>query len=447
MAKVTISKKSCVVNPLKMSQPIGAALAFMGIKNAMPLLHGSQGCTAFGLVLFVRHFREMIPLQTTAMNEVTTILGGKDNIEEAIVNIYNRAKPALIGLCSTGLTEIKGDDVEAYLQLIRKKHPELEALEIIYASTPDFKGAFQDGWVQAVTQTLATLVPHRQEAVQGQVNVLAGSHLSVADIDEVREIIESFGLSPIILPDLSKALDGYVPEHFTPTTMGGTTLEEIRQMASSAHTIVIGESLWPGAELLINKGMPVTVFPRLTGLGVNDDFLAFLAEFSGNPVPNQWRRERARLVDAMLDGHFFFGGKKVAIGAEPDLLFALSSFLQEMGAEIATAITTTDTPILQQVPTAEVIIGDLDDLEAKSQGVDLLLTHAHGRQAAERLGVPLFRVGLPQFDRLGAPHQLMVGYRGTRRLIYEIGNIFLANIPHPHPQDSYDHARAPVETH
>jgi len=120
MAKVTISKKSCAVNPLKMSQPIGAALAFMGIKNAMPLLHGSQGCTAFGLVLFVRHFREMIPLQTTAMNEVTTILGGMDNIEEAIVNIYNRAKPALIGLCSTGLTEIKGDDVEAYLQLIRK---------------------------------------------------------------------------------------------------------------------------------------------------------------------------------------------------------------------------------------------------------------------------------------------------------------------------------------
>jgi len=129
--------------------------------------------------------------------------------------------------------------------------------------------------VQAVAQTLATLVPYRQEAVANQVNVLAGSHLSVADIDEVREIIESFGLSPIILPDLSKALDGYVPEHFTPTTMGGTTLEEIRQMASSAHTIVIGESLWPAAELLINKGMPVTVFPRLTGLGANDDFWLF----------------------------------------------------------------------------------------------------------------------------------------------------------------------------
>ena len=84
MATVTTSNKACTVNPLKMSQPIGAALAFMGVDHCMPLLHGSQGCTSFGLVLFVRHFREAIPMQTTAMNEVTTILGGMDNIEQAL---------------------------------------------------------------------------------------------------------------------------------------------------------------------------------------------------------------------------------------------------------------------------------------------------------------------------------------------------------------------------
>ena len=67
MAKVTVSQKHCTVNPLKMSQPIGAALAFMGVEGSMPLLHGSQGCTSFGLVLFVRHFREAIPMQTTKL--------------------------------------------------------------------------------------------------------------------------------------------------------------------------------------------------------------------------------------------------------------------------------------------------------------------------------------------------------------------------------------------
>src|ERR1019366_70307 len=108
MAVVTTSRKSCTVNPLKMSQPIGGALAFMGIRACMPLLHGSQGCTSFGLVVFVRHFREAIPLQTTAMSEVATVLGGLENVEQAVLNIYKRAKPEIIGICSTGVTEIKG---------------------------------------------------------------------------------------------------------------------------------------------------------------------------------------------------------------------------------------------------------------------------------------------------------------------------------------------------
>ncbi|WP_283772435.1 nitrogenase component 1, partial [Bradyrhizobium sp. sBnM-33] len=76
MAIVTTPKKACAVNPLKMSQPIGGAFAFMGLRGAMPLLHGSQGCTSFGLTLFVRHFKEAVPLQTTAMSEVATVLGG-----------------------------------------------------------------------------------------------------------------------------------------------------------------------------------------------------------------------------------------------------------------------------------------------------------------------------------------------------------------------------------
>ena len=104
MALVTESKKACAVNPLKMSAPLGASYAFMGLESCMPMMHGSQGCTSFGLVLLVRHFKEAIPLQTTAMNEVTTILGGYDNLEKALLNIRSRAKPAIIAICSTGLT-------------------------------------------------------------------------------------------------------------------------------------------------------------------------------------------------------------------------------------------------------------------------------------------------------------------------------------------------------
>jgi nitrogenase molybdenum-iron protein NifN len=462
MANVITTRKACTVNPLKMSQPIGAVLAFLGLDQCMPALHGSQGCTAFGLVLFVRHFRENIPLQTTAMNEATTILGGMDNIEQAIMNIWTRAKPQIICIASTGLTETKGDDVDGYITLIRKKHPELADLAIIYVSTPDYKDAFQDGWARAVTRLVEVLVeksppaPLFQRGERGgisQVNILAGSHLTPGDIEEIRETVEAFGLDPIILPDLSGSLDGHIPEEFMPTTMGGTTLADIRRMGASGFTLAIGEHMRAAAEAMHAKcGMRYEVLDRITGLEASDRFISLLAEISGKPVPNKYRRQRSQLVDAMLDGHFFFGGKKVAIGAEPDLLWNIGNLLADMGCEISAAVTTTHSPLLEKMPAAEVVLGDLEDMEMRAKGCDLLITHSHGRQMAERLAIPFLRMGLPLFDRLGAAHRLSVGYRGTRDLIFEIGNLFMADAHEPGPtswmpQQEECNAGAPATAH
>ena len=444
MATVRHGKKACTVNPLKMSQPVGGALAFMGLASTMPILHGSQGCTAFGMVLFVRHFKESIPLQTTAMSEVATVLGGFDNIEQAVMNIYTKSRPEIIGMCSTGLTETKGDDVEGYLTLTRKRHPELADTSLIYVSTPDFKGAFQDGWAVTVKRILEVLVePAAPVKEPRKVAVLPGCHLTVADIEELRETLEDFGLDPVFVPDLSGSLDGHVPEDFSPTTIGGTTRANIRALGSAGLVLALGEQMRPAAEWLGSHiDAPVRVFDRLLGLGVNDAFMAFLAEYSGQPVPLKYRRQRSQLVDAMLDGHFYTGGSRLAIGAEPDLLHSVAHFLSELGFEIAAAVTTTDSPLLADLPCAEVLIGDLEDLEAQAKGCDLLITHAHGRQMAARLHLPFLRMGLPIFDRLGAAHRLAVGYRGSRDLIFEVANLLIANGHEPEP-DEWRQTHAP----
>jgi len=436
MAKVVTSEKYCTVNPLRMSQPIGAALAYMGIENAMPLLHGSQGCTSFGLVLFVRHFREAIPLQTTAMSEVATVLGGFDNVEQALVNIASRTNPSLIGICTTGISEIKGDDVGGFLKLIRASHPELDSIALVNVSTPDFVGAFQDGWSAAVTRIIEELVevPSTSKRPTRRINVLPGCHLTPGDLDELRDIFEAFSLDPAFLPDLSGSLDGHIPSEFTPTTLGGITVPQIRRMGSALCTIAIGEQMHGAAITLEHHtGVPYKLFKRLTGLSANDDLMAYLSSVSGVPVPHKYRRQRSQLLDAMLDGHLHFGGKRVAIAAEPDLLSTMAHWLHEMGCEVQAAVTTTQSPVLERIPAEEVVIGDLEDLEMRSVDADLLVTHSHGRQAAERLGIPLFRIGIPVFDRLGAGHQVTVGYRGTRDLIFAVGNMFLANAHEPTP--------------
>ncbi len=438
MAHVIETRKACSVNPLKMSQPLGAAFAFMGLGSCMPLMHGSQGCTSFGIVLLVRHFKEAIPLQTTAMNEATTIMGGYDNLASALLNIRSRAQPKLIAICSTGLTETKGDDVTGYIKLARTQHPELADTEIVYVSTPDYVGAFQDGWAHAVTQLVTQLPDAESPRDAGRVNILPGCHLTPGDLEEVRDIVEAFGLQPVFVPDVSGSLDGHIPDQWLGTTLGGTALADLRALGGAAHTLAIGEQMRPAAAALqARTGVPFTLFDRLTGLLATDAFVQQLSVISGRPVPARLRRQRSQLVDAMLDGHFHFGNVKVALAAEPDLLWAAGSLLAEMGAELAVAVSTTRSPLLERLPTAEVLIGDLEDFErsAAAAGCDLLMTHSHGRQAAERLGKPLFRIGIPMFDRVGNAHIRMVGYRGTRDFIYAVGNLLIAQIHHAGAND------------
>jgi nitrogenase molybdenum-iron protein NifN len=425
MAKVKVPNKAVVVNPLKQSQALGAALAFLGLKGMMPLFHGSQGCTAFSKVILVKHFREAIPLSTTAMTEVTTILGGEDNIEQAILTLMEKSKPEIIGLCTTGLTETRGDDMDGILKDIRKNHPELDELPILLVSSPDFKGALQDGYAAAVERMVKDL-PQNGETRPQQINVLVSSGFTPGDVQQVKEIIGAFGLTPIIVPDLAASLDGHLDDSYSPITGGGTTLPQLRKMGSSAFTIALGESMRSAAQILENRfTIPFEVFTELTGLEAVDEFMQALADLSGNCVPEKYHRQRRQLQDAMLDTHFYFGRKRVSLALEPDLLWATAYFLRSMGAEIHAAVTTTRSPLLEQMEVDTVYISDYEDFEQLAVGSDLLIANSHGKAIAKRLGVPLYRMGIPIYDRLGNGQFSKVGYRGTMEMLFDIGNILL----------------------
>jgi nitrogenase molybdenum-iron protein NifN len=438
MATVVASRKACAENPLKSSTPLGATLAFLGVDGAVPLLHGSQGCTAFALVLAVRHFKEAIPLQTTAMDEPATILGGQDNLEEALVNLQKRMKPRFIGVASTALVETRGEDISGELKTILARRPELAGTAVVFAATPDFEGALEEGWAAATTAMIEGLVTAPTATVEPRrLNVLPGVHETPGDIDELRATIEAFGLDPFFLPDISGSLDGHVPDAYVGTTSGGAKLERIADMGAGAHTLAIGEHMRRPAQILeARTGVPFTVLPSLLGLRRADRLVAFLSELSDRPVPAALRRRRSQLLDALLDAHFHFSGRRVAIGADPDRLFALTELLTGLGAEVVAAVASTDgSRILGEVPTERVLVGDLADLEdaARDGRADLIVTHSHGRQAAERLGIPLHRVGFPIFDRLGAQHRVSVGYAGTRETIFELANLLLDTVHEPRP--------------
>lgn len=432
MAEIIRPAKALAVNPLKVSQTVGASLAFLGLGRALPLMHGSQGCTAFAKVFFVRHFREPIPLQTTAMDQVTTIMGADDNIVEALRVIAEKNKPDVIGLVTTGLAETQGTDIQRALKEFRAAHPEYAHVAVVAVNTPDTLGCLETGFALAVEGMIKTLVPDSDCAGRRakQVNVLASPMLTPGDIEAIKEWLEAFGLRPLVLPDLGDSLDGHLVEaEFSALTLGGTPLSDIVSMGESAATLVIGTSLNQAADLLQQKtGVPDYRFSGLMGLAACDAFTHTLAQIAGRPVPERLERQRAQLQDAMVDAHFMLGFAPIALAGDGDLLAMLGEFLLGMGAEIVAAVTPAKVDSLAHLPLAQVIVGDLEDLEQRAarDGAKLVIANSHAVATCERLGVPLFRAGFPQYDLVGGYAKTWVGYRGSRQILFDLANLLLS---------------------
>ncbi len=435
MTEIIKRKKALSVSPLKASQTIGAALAFLGFRRAMPMLHGSQGCTAFGKVFFVRHFREPIPLQTTAMDQVTTVMGSEESVVEGLRAISEKSAPSLLGVPTTGLSETQGSDVRMAVQQFRQKHPEYDAIPVVPVSTPDYTGCLETGFAKALEAILQTLVPSADAAGtkpgnrQHQVNVLVGPSLTPGDLEELKDLIEIFGLRAVVIPDLSDSLDGHLgAEDFSPLTIGGAEVTELQTLGDAQATLVIGASLYKAADVLQKlTGVPDYRFEHLMGLEAVDRFIDALHRISNQPVPAKLERQRAQLQDAMLDCHFMLGMSRFALAADPDLLLGFSQMLAGVGAETVAAVAPVNAPALQQVATETIKIGDLEDLEilARENAAEILITNSHGVETAQRLGIPLLRAGFPQYDQLGGYQKTWIGYRGSRQTLFDLANIML----------------------
>jgi len=429
MAEIVISNKALAVNPLKVSQPVGASLAFLGLARTMPLEHGARGCTSFNKLFFMRHFREPIALQTTAMDQIITVIGADGNVIEALRTIAEKNQPEIVGLITTGLSETQGADMVSTLKQFRKTHTQYDDMIVVPVSATDTLGCLESGFALAVQAIISHMIPESKKAgsCPRQVNILPSSMLTPGDIEVIKEWVTAFGLHPIVLPDIGDSLDGHLIEAgYSTLTYGGTPQSLIACMGESAATLVIGPSLQRAADLLkARTGVPDYRFDGLMGLEECDTFTQILSDISGRPVPESIERQRAQLQDAMVDCHFYLGGVPVAVAADGDLLGMLTRFLIGMGAEVVAAVASSNAPSLAGLPVDKVVIGDLEDLEnlARKYQAQLLLTNSHGAEASARLEIPLMRVGYPLYDVVGAYAHAWVGYRGVRQTLFDLSNL------------------------
>ena len=427
-------------NACNVCTPLGASLAFKGIKGAIPLIHGSQGCSTYMRRYLISHYKEPVDIACSNFGEQTAIFGGGVNLMTALDNLEKQYHPELIGIATTCLSETIGDDVPMFIRQYREANKEKEMPALVHVSTPSYKGTHIEGFHGAVRAVVSALATAKNEK-SDRVNLFPGM-LSPADLRLLKEIFRDMGLPCLMLPDYSRTLDGAPWKEYHKIPEGGTPVSDIRKMGDAKASMEFGRILSrqssAGKHLMENFDIPLYSPGLPIGIHETDRFFEAMEDITGKLMPEKYREERGRLIDAYIDGHKYVSGARAVVYGEEDLVVGLASFLSEIGVIPVLCASSGKSGYLKE-KIAEVVFGyggqeilvydnvDFVEIaeEANKLKPDFLIGSSKGYSVARKIPVPLVRVGFPIHDRIGGARILHIGYQGAQNLFDGIVNTLL----------------------
>lgn len=428
------------VNACRLCAPLGASIAFKGIENSMPLIHGSQGCATYIRRYLISHYREPVDIASSSFSETTAVFGGGENLTRAVQNVTGKYNPSVIGIISTCLSETIGDDLGIWIHQYKTANEFNNGPLVFTVSTPSYKGSHEDGFHAAVAATIKAIAGAEEK---GPELMILPPMVSPTDMRTISSICEDFGINAQLLPDYSETLDGGTWDDYLPIPKGGTPVHTIKQIGQSRAVIELGAGSYfrEAGEYVSSTFNCLTQRMKLpVGIHANDCFLKFISEFSGKEIPEKYNRSRARLLDAYVDAHKYVFEKKAVIIGDEDTVAAIVSLCGETGIIPVICATVSGAGRLMQhikecIP--EQYLGrinvleeaDFDSIEnlTNMYKPDICIGTSKGYGLSKKVKIPLVRVGFPVHDRFGAARICTTGYDGTIQLFDRIVNAFLAN--------------------
>ncbi|MDD1762070.1 MAG: Fe-only nitrogenase subunit beta [Methanothrix sp.] len=447
-------ERSGIINPMYNCQPAGAQFAGIGVKDCIPLVHGSQGCTMFVRLLFAQHFKENFDIASTSVHEESAVFGAVNRIEvgvDVLVQRYPHLR--IIPIITTCSTETIGDDVEGTITKInlslKAKYPGRKVF-LIPVHTPSYSGSHVSGYNAAVQAFISNLA--KKGEPNGKLNIFTG-WVNPGDVIEIKHYLREMGVDATVFMDTENFDSPIMPDKSI-TTFGNTTVEDFIDSANALGSIALcryeGGS---AADFLKEKfDVPSIVGPTPIGLKNTDIFLKNISKLTGKAIPESLIRERGKAIDAMADlTHMFFADKRVAIYGNPDLAIGLAEFCLEVEMKPVLLLLGDDNPTYRKDPRIaelkekvdfdmEVVLNaDLWELERRLRDkeieLDLVMGHSKGRFVAIDYNIPMVRVGFPTFDRAGLYRHPVIGYNGAIWLAETIANTLFADMENKHNKE------------
>ncbi len=317
-------------------QPIGASLAFLGLAELHAVEHGARGCTSFNKLFFMRHFNGADPAPDHGDGPDHHRSRRGRRCRHGAGDHLRKKRAARHRTGDDGPVRNAGRRVPRTIQEFRKKHPEHAGVAVVPVSASDTLGCLETGFAAAVEAMIKILVLRRPVARKKprQVNVLASSMLTPGDLEDLRLWIESFRAHadhPARHRRLARR--SHDRSRLFHPHLWRRHPRRNREHGRLPATLVIGRSMTRAADLLREQtGISDWRFDHLIGLPA-----ATLLPRRCRKSPASRRRQnsskkRDQLADAMVDCQFQFGGAKVGIAGDADLVGALTDFFVGMGS-------------------------------------------------------------------------------------------------------------------
>jgi nitrogenase molybdenum-iron protein alpha/beta subunit/MoaA/NifB/PqqE/SkfB family radical SAM enzyme len=390
------------------------------------------------------HYNEPVDIASSSLTEEGTVYGGEQNLLQGLKNLIQLYEPEVIGVETTCLAETIGEDIERMIEHFYMEYPEYNHIKIIPIPSAGYAGTQFEGYMKALYQ----VVKHVEMIADSnhKINIVT-SQLSPADTRYLKDLLDSFNIDYILLPDLSETLDGVHKDNYDRLPSGGTSIADISKMAGAKHTIElsafteenpsVAEYLWETYQVPFTKcNLPVS-------LRDNDRLIDVLKEVSGKQVPERILKQRGRYLDAMIDAHKYNGEARAAIYGEPDFVYSTVRLCVENGVMPMIVATGSKCSGLNDMLREEIQkVADayfieefhiLDDVDfqtieelARKLEINILIGNSDGRRIAEKLEIGLVRRSFPVHDRVGGQRLRTIGYEGALTYLDDIANVIVS---------------------
>ena len=437
-------------NACKLCAPLGAAVAFKGIRGCVPIIHGGQGCATYIRRYLISHYKEPVDIASSNFSEEATIFGGAANCHQAIDNVINSYHPEVIAMSTTCLSETIGDDVEFYIKHYIEDKKGENLPRFITASTPSYQGSHMDGFHEAVAATVKSIAKGGEKG--DHINLFPG-FVSTEDLRQLKQLMHDLATDFVMLPDYSETLDNPIWKTYKRIPEGGTPVQKIETAGSATASIELGTILNSGslsgrvknknlsssgaAYLEKEFGVKKYQLPLPIGVKLTDNFFDVLKEITGKEIPEVYQGQRGRLIDSYADGHKYIFGKKAVVYGEEDFVVAMTAFLDEIGIDVVLAATGGESSLLSEEikkycpERGEKILAkngwDYEKIHewCQENKPDIMVGNSKGYYIARELEIPIVRCGFPIHDRIGGQRIKHIGYAGTQELFDQVVNALI----------------------